>query len=77
MTLETEADSMAVIEMAETGGPEVLVPGRRPRPEPRPGEVLLRVIAAGVPVVGRAPWQDERCETERGESESKSKGQYT
>ena len=48
MTLETEADSMAVIEMAETGGPEVLVPGRRPRPEPRPGEVLLRVIAAGV-----------------------------
>jgi putative PIG3 family NAD(P)H quinone oxidoreductase len=39
---------MTVIEMREPGGPEVLVPGRRPVPVPGPGEVLLRVIAAGV-----------------------------
>lgn len=41
-------DTMTVIEMREPGGPDVLVPGRRPIPVPGPGEVLLRVIAAGV-----------------------------
>lgn len=39
---------MKVIEMGEGGGPEVLVPGRRPVPEPGPGQVLVRVTAAGV-----------------------------
>lgn len=41
-------ETMTVIEMREAGGPEVLVPGRRPVPEPVRGEVLLRVTAAGV-----------------------------
>ncbi|WP_103174771.1 NAD(P)H-quinone oxidoreductase [Paracoccus sp. SY] len=40
--------TMAVVEMREAGGPDVLVPGRRPVPEPMPGEVLIRVTAAGV-----------------------------
>ena len=39
---------MAVIEMSAAGGPEVLVPGRRPVPAPSAGEVLIRVEAAGV-----------------------------
>ncbi len=39
---------MRVIEHGEGGGPEVLHLGTRPVPEPRPGEVLVRVIAAGV-----------------------------
>jgi NADPH2:quinone reductase len=37
-----------VIEIREPGGPEVLVPAERPRPTPGPGEVLVRVAAAGV-----------------------------
>lgn len=41
-------ETMAVVEMREAGGPDVLVPGRRPVPEPMPSEVLLRVTAAGV-----------------------------
>jgi putative PIG3 family NAD(P)H quinone oxidoreductase len=40
--------TMTAIEIREPGGPEVLVPTRRPRPEPGPGEVLVRVAAAGV-----------------------------
>jgi len=40
--------SMSVIEIAEPGGPEVLVPAERPTPAPGPGEVLVRVQAAGV-----------------------------
>lgn len=39
---------MAVIDMLEAGGPDILVSRRRPVPEPRPGEVLVRVHAAGV-----------------------------
>ncbi len=39
---------MKVIEHAPGGGPEVLRIGTRPVPEPAPGEVLVRVIAAGV-----------------------------
>lgn len=42
------ADSMTVIEMREPGGPEVLVPGQRPVPDPKPDEVLIRVSAVGV-----------------------------
>src|SRR6266851_9801238 len=40
--------SMAVVEIREPGGVDVLVPGRRPIPVPRPGEVLIKVCAAGV-----------------------------
>lgn len=41
-------ETMRVIEMREPGGPDVLVPGTRKRPEPGPHEVLIRVTAAGV-----------------------------
>ncbi len=40
--------TMTVIEAREAGGPEVLVPGTRPVPEPGPGEVLIEVAAAGI-----------------------------
>lgn len=39
---------MRAIEIKEFGGPEVLQPCERPRPEPKAGEVLIRVHAAGV-----------------------------
>jgi NADPH:quinone reductase len=39
---------MTVVLAREAGGPDVLEIGRRPVPEPRPGEVLIRVTAAGV-----------------------------
>ena len=39
---------MLAIEISKPGGPEVLVPTDRPRPELAPGEVLIRVEAAGV-----------------------------
>jgi len=39
---------MAVVEMSAPGGPDVLAPGRRAVPAPAPGEVLIRVEAAGV-----------------------------
>jgi putative PIG3 family NAD(P)H quinone oxidoreductase len=39
---------MIAIEIAQPGGPEVLAPVERPMPEPGPGEVLIRVAAAGV-----------------------------
>lgn len=41
-------DSMTVVEIMAPGGPEVLRPARRPIPQPGPGEVLVRVAAAGV-----------------------------
>lgn len=41
-------DSMTAIEITAPGGPEVLRPARRPRPEPAHGEVLIQVAAAGV-----------------------------
>ena len=44
----TDAAPMTAIEIAEPGGPEVLRPVERPRPEPGHGEVLVRVAAAGV-----------------------------
>jgi putative PIG3 family NAD(P)H quinone oxidoreductase len=40
--------SMDAVEIAAAGGPEVLQPCRRPLPRPGPGEVLVRVAAAGV-----------------------------
>jgi len=39
---------MLAIEIREPGGPDVLVPAERPRPEPGPGEVLIEIAAAGV-----------------------------
>jgi NADPH:quinone reductase len=39
---------MTAIEIREPGGPEVLVPARRPKPSAGPGEVLIAVAAAGV-----------------------------
>jgi len=41
-------DEMQAIDPEAPGGPEVLVPVRRPVPEPGPDEVLIRVAAAGV-----------------------------
>jgi NADPH:quinone reductase len=40
--------TMTAIEISEPGGPEVLVPCIRPVPHPSSGEVLIRVVAAGV-----------------------------
>jgi NADPH2:quinone reductase len=40
--------TQTVIEIEAPGGPETLVPATRPVPEPKPGEVLIRIAAAGV-----------------------------
>ena len=45
---ETLPSEMNAVEIREYGGPEVLVPARRPRPEPGEGELLIEVAAAGV-----------------------------
>ncbi len=45
MTVPT---TMTAIDPAAPGGPEVLMPAVRPVPVPGPGEVLIRVHAAGV-----------------------------
>lgn len=39
---------MRAIEIARPGGPEVLVPARRPVPRPGPDEIVIAVQAAGV-----------------------------
>ena len=39
---------MKAIEISKPGGPEVLRPAERPQPEPKPGEILIKVAAAGV-----------------------------
>ncbi len=41
-------EEMDAIDPAGAGGPEVLVPVRRPVPRPGPGELLIEVAAAGV-----------------------------
>lgn len=41
-------NEMNFIDLPEFGGPEALVPARGPVPKPGPGEVLIRVHAAGV-----------------------------
>lgn len=41
-------ESMTAIAIREPGGPEMLVPEQRPVPQAGPGEVLIRVAAAGV-----------------------------
>jgi NADPH:quinone reductase-like Zn-dependent oxidoreductase len=40
--------TMRAVRYHDYGGPEVLVVGEAPRPKPKPGEVLVRVHAAGV-----------------------------
>jgi NADPH2:quinone reductase len=40
--------TQTVIEIKQPGGPEVLVPATRPVPEPKAGEVLIRIAGAGV-----------------------------
>ena len=39
---------MRVIQISQSGGPGVLQPGWRERPQPAPNEVLIRVHAAGI-----------------------------
>lgn len=42
------AQTMTAVEVSRPGGPEVLTPVQRPIPKPGPGQVLIRVRAAGV-----------------------------
>src|SRR5215468_6372804 len=46
--MSTIPTSMTVIAIRGPGGPEMLVPEQRPVTEPGPGEVLVKVMAAGV-----------------------------
>ena len=39
---------MTVVGISKPGGPEVLIPETRPVPSPGPGEILIKVAAAGV-----------------------------
>ncbi|HVJ11418.1 MAG TPA: alcohol dehydrogenase catalytic domain-containing protein, partial [Burkholderiales bacterium] len=39
---------MRAVEIVKPGGPEVLQPTDRPRPQPKPDEILIKVAAAGV-----------------------------
>jgi len=39
---------MTVIGISKPGGPEVLLPETRPVPAPGPGEILIKVVSAGV-----------------------------
>ncbi len=41
-------EQMMAVEITRPGGPEVLMPAQRPLPQAGPGEVLIRVAAAGV-----------------------------
>jgi NADPH2:quinone reductase len=43
-----EVMQMKAIEISEFGGPEVLTLTERPTPDPKAGEVLVRVVASGV-----------------------------
>jgi NADPH:quinone reductase-like Zn-dependent oxidoreductase len=40
--------SQTVIEIKAPGGPDMLVPAIRPVPEPKAGEVLIRIAGSGV-----------------------------
>jgi NADPH2:quinone reductase len=45
---DKDPPGMQAVDLAGHGGPDVLVPVERPVPQPGPGEVLIRVHAAGV-----------------------------
>ena len=45
---ENLPDTMTAVEIVGKGGPEVLVPGIRDVPAPAPGEILVKVAAAGI-----------------------------
>src|SRR5246127_3906719 len=47
MLVNTPA-TQTVIEIKASGGPEMLVPATRPVPEPKAGEVLIRIAGAGI-----------------------------
>jgi NADPH:quinone reductase len=40
--------TMACVEITKPGGPDALVPANRPLPQPKDGEILIKVAAAGV-----------------------------
>src|SRR4030081_1082756 len=44
----TLPERMTVIAIRAPGGPDMLVPEQRPVPVPGPGEILVKVAAAGV-----------------------------
>ena len=44
----TLPDEMRAVRIARPGGPEVLEPVTIPVPQPRAGEILVKVAAAGV-----------------------------
>lgn len=46
--MEPVPSQMTVIGISKPGGPEVLLPETRPVPRPGPGEILVKVAAAGV-----------------------------
>jgi NADPH2:quinone reductase len=46
--MPTLPETMLFIDHGKGGGPEVLVPRRGPLPQPKPDEVLIRVLATGV-----------------------------
>jgi NADPH:quinone reductase-like Zn-dependent oxidoreductase len=48
VSLQTKSQTMKAIRIHRYGGPEVLQYEDAPRPKPKPGEVLIRVHAAGV-----------------------------
>src|SRR5687768_9815724 len=48
MVSTTLPEQITAVEISKPGGPEVLKPVRRPLPRPGPGEVLIKVVAAGV-----------------------------
>lgn len=45
---DMQDDQMICVAITEAGAPAVLQPETRPRPEPGPGDVIIRVAAAGV-----------------------------
>ena len=46
--MATLPEFMRAVEIRTPGGPEALVPAKRPVPKPGPGEILVKVAAAGV-----------------------------
>src|ERR1700752_1686028 len=46
--MEKVPSQMTVVAISKSGGPEVLLPETRTVPVPGPGEILVKVLAAGV-----------------------------